>query len=405
MGRAAGILAAVITLLSGTFPFSAGADAPMRTSLPIMRAHGQSVDQPRVLEPGVVVKFNAPIRPLRRPVDPASAPVIASAEQVVGPAAIAVDALAAISQAPVTQPPALQMPSISSDAGIVSAPIQTAVIEPSPTIAEAALASVSRIPEVRPLPRPVVIPAAAAIAPRVANAVIAPTNGGSGPVATTPPVYRTQLPLRRPKGLKGPTPPPARVIAASASTRAKPSQAPVTKGREGRVCGDRRIRGRTMSPISGRIKGCGIANPVLVSEVAGVKLTRPATIDCTTAAALSDWVEKGVKPAVGRYGGGVSSLHVVASYSCRTRNNKAGAKLSEHAKGRAVDVAAINLKNGGQLDLLTDWRTKREGAMLKKMHKAACGPFGTVLGPNADRYHQDHFHMDTARYRSGSYCR
>jgi hypothetical protein len=39
------------------------------------------------------------------------------------------------------------------------------------------------------------------------------------------------------------------------------------------------------------------------------------------------------------------------------------------------------------------------------MHKAACGPFGTVLGPNSNRFHQDHFHFDTARYRSGSYCR
>jgi hypothetical protein len=42
---------------------------------------------------------------------------------------------------------------------------------------------------------------------------------------------------------------------------------------------------------------------------------------------------------------------------------------------------------------------------MRRAHKTACGPFGTVLGPNADRYHQDHFHFDTARYRSGSYCR
>jgi hypothetical protein len=28
-----------------------------------------------------------------------------------------------------------------------------------------------------------------------------------------------------------------------------------------------------------------------------------------------------------------------------------------------------------------------------------------VLGPNANSFHRDHFHFDTARYRSGSYCR
>jgi hypothetical protein len=27
------------------------------------------------------------------------------------------------------------------------------------------------------------------------------------------------------------------------------------------------------------------------------------------------------------------------------------------------------------------------------------------LGPDADRYHQDHFHLDTASHRSGPYCR
>jgi len=30
---------------------------------------------------------------------------------------------------------------------------------------------------------------------------------------------------------------------------------------------------------------------------------------------------------------------------------------------------------------------------------------GTVLGPEANRFHRDHFHFDTAEYRSGPYCR
>ena len=32
-------------------------------------------------------------------------------------------------------------------------------------------------------------------------------------------------------------------------------------------------------------------------------------------------------------------------------------------------------------------------------------PFGTVLGPNSDRFHRDHFHFDMASYSSGAYCR
>ena len=57
------------------------------------------------------------------------------------------------------------------------------------------------------------------------------------------------------------------------------------------------------------------------------------------------------------------------------------------------------------MTLLTDWNSADDGAQLRQMWRAACGPFGTVLGPEANRFHRDHFHFDTARYRSGSYCR
>lgn len=185
---------------------------------------------------------------------------------------------------------------------------------------------------------------------------------------------------------------------------AKPSKK-VSKSLKGSVCGDPSIRGEKISRIPAKIKGCGLDNGVKITEVSGVALTQHAKIDCNTAKALKTWVDKGVKPAVGRRGGGVKSLKIVAHYNCRTRNNQKGAKISEHGRGRALDIAAINLKDGSSMTVLKGWRSKKNGPALKKMHKAACGPFGTVLGPNANRFHQDHFHFDTARYRSGTYCR
>ncbi len=179
----------------------------------------------------------------------------------------------------------------------------------------------------------------------------------------------------------------------------------VAKGLQGSVCGNPNIRGEKISRIPAKLRGCGLDNGVKVTEVSGVALTQHAKIDCNTAKALNTWVERGVKPAVGRRGGGVKSLKVVAHYACRTRNNQKGAKVSEHGRGRAVDIAAINLKDGSSMTVLKGWRSAKNGPALKKMHKAACGPFGTVLGPNANRFHQDHFHFDTARYRSGTYCR
>ena len=80
-------------------------------------------------------------------------------------------------------------------------------------------------------------------------------------------------------------------------------------------------------------------------------------------------------------------------------------RLSEHGKGRAIDISGLVLANGEVITVLKGWRQPGESKLLKTLHKAACGPFGTVLGPNSDRFHQDHFHFDTARYRSGAFCR
>ena len=173
----------------------------------------------------------------------------------------------------------------------------------------------------------------------------------------------------------------------------------------GSVCNRRDIQGQKLARIRGTLGGCGVSSPVQVTSVAGVDLSQPATMDCRTAKALNKWVKNGVKPIIGRLGGGVSSLQVVAHYSCRTRNSRPGARISEHGKGHAIDISAINLNNGASVTVLRDWNKRAEGRLLKQLQRAACGPFGTVLGPNADRFHQDHFHLDTARGRGGSYCR
>lgn len=178
----------------------------------------------------------------------------------------------------------------------------------------------------------------------------------------------------------------------------------VQRSLKGSVCGVPEIKGAAIGNVPGP-GACGVPDAVQLTSVAGVALTQQPKIDCTTAKALNTWIKSGLKPAVGNTGGGVKSLRVVSHYACRNRNSAKSGRLSEHAKGRAIDIAAINLNNGQQITVLKGWRNAQQGPILKKAHKAACGPFGTVLGPNANRFHQDHFHFDTARYRSGSYCR
>jgi hypothetical protein len=216
------------------------------------------------------------------------------------------------------------------------------------------------------------------------------------PGATELAVAESVRPVLRPAGLEQ--------TVRAAATRQTPGR--VTQpGRRGQLCGVRGLEGDRLETITGRVSGCGIAEPIRLRVVDGIPLTQPATINCTTALALQEWMQDTVVPTVGRRGGGVANIRVIASYSCRTRNSQPGARLSEHSLGNALDVAGIGLANGSELTVLGGWRDNRSGPLLQQMHQGACGTFGTVLGPNSDRFHQDHFHLDVASYRSGAYCR
>jgi hypothetical protein len=189
---------------------------------------------------------------------------------------------------------------------------------------------------------------------------------------------------------------------AAAPGRAEP---PAQAEASGGLCGVPGITGERLATIPGRLNGCGIAEPVRISAINGITFSQRPTLNCQAARALQGWLTEDVVPEVGRRGGGVVSVRVIGSYSCRTRNSQPGARLSEHATGNAMDIAGFGLADGREITVLSDWGSGAEGRILRNLHRAACGRFGTVLGPNADRYHRDHFHVDVASYRSGTYCR
>ena len=49
-------------------------------------------------------------------------------------------------------------------------------------------------------------------------------------------------------------------------------------------------------------------------------------------------------------------------------------------------------------------KNSAESAFLHRLHKGACGVFGTVLGPEANEAHRDHFHFDLATRRRSALC-
>ncbi len=269
----------------------------------------------------------------------------------------------------------------------------------TPTLAEAGPLESS----LRPVPRPtlsIVSDDVATFLPTVVAPGTRPKLRPAPMVSTPRDVVPAGLvvprPQPRPRGLAARAQDPEKVTTAAVIT---PPSKSLTKSKKGSVCGDPSIKGEVLAPISARTKGCGVAEPVRVTSVDGVALSPPAIMDCTTAKALKTWVRKGLQPAFSKRTK-VVQIKVAAHYICRTRNNKPGEKISEHGKGRAIDISAIVLADGRVLSVSDDW-----GKTLRRVYKAACGIFGTTLGPGSDGYHEDHMHFDTARYRKGSYCR
>ena len=154
--------------------------------------------------------------------------------------------------------------------------------------------------------------------------------------------------------------------------------------------------------------GCEVPNAWRVQSLGSISFSQAATMNCGMAHPLKNWLEYEVQPAAQKtFGESIVSIDVAASYACRARNHKNGAKMSEHGFGNAIDIAAFTLESGRRVSVLDGWRGDRdERRFLKGVHESACGPFRTVLGPEADRHHRDHFHLDLQNRRNGSsYCR
>ncbi len=154
--------------------------------------------------------------------------------------------------------------------------------------------------------------------------------------------------------------------------------------------------------------GCGMKQAYRVMAVNGVGFSQPAQITCSVADTLKDWLDSSVQPAAQAvYGQRVVSLRVIASYSCRARDNIRGARLSEHGRGNAIDIAAFTLADGHEIVVLTGYYGNvRDQRFLRTVRAQACGPFHTVLGPGSDPYHRNHIHLDmqVERRSGGPYC-
>jgi hypothetical protein len=154
------------------------------------------------------------------------------------------------------------------------------------------------------------------------------------------------------------------------------------------------------SPINGP-GTCGIAKPFKVAALGRgeVNLDRTATLACPIIASTDTWLSEIVQPAAMLYFGSRVVEMRSGSYNCRTRNSQRGAKLSEHSFGNAIDIMSFQLSDGRDVTVLKGWKgDSAEQGFLREVFVGACRYYTTVLGPGADAFHYDHFHLDLARH-------
>ncbi len=156
---------------------------------------------------------------------------------------------------------------------------------------------------------------------------------------------------------------------------------------------------------------CGAIRPFEMWAAANgrVALQPRALLRCNMIPAVERWVQGVVEPAARYYYRvSIAELKVAGSYSCRPINNQYGGKLSEHGHANAIDISEFHLADGRRITVREGWDgDPRDRAFLRSIHAGACREFTTVLGPDNDRFHHDHFHLDLARRGGGRerYCK
>lgn len=154
------------------------------------------------------------------------------------------------------------------------------------------------------------------------------------------------------------------------------------------------------------VSGCRIDQPVELRSLAdGVELTPTAILDCPTAVRFAIFTRASIQDmSVKTLGAGIKSVQHASAFVCRARNGTS--KLSEHAFGRAIDIASFTTKTGLVVPVMAMPKDREnEAGFLTAVRAAACGPFATVLGPGSDADHATHFHFDLAPRKGSAYCR
>lgn len=140
-------------------------------------------------------------------------------------------------------------------------------------------------------------------------------------------------------------------------------------------------------------KKCGLYN-ALTLDRSMTPYSATLHMTCGAAAALYVWERHIARQAAVEFlGSPISRIETYGSYSCR--NIAGSGRLSEHARGNAIDISGFRLEDGRLIDVKTYWgKGGKEDRFLRRLHSGACDLFSVTLGPDYNAAHKDHFHLD-----------
>jgi hypothetical protein len=147
--------------------------------------------------------------------------------------------------------------------------------------------------------------------------------------------------------------------------------------------------------------GCELRNAVRV-EATSASIGQAFTLSCRTAVALALWEHHVVQPAArAHFGERIARLEHAGTYACRNVYGRKDAPLSRHATADAIDISGFVLDKGRRVRVARDWGTSdADGLFLREVHDGACRVFDSVLGPDYNAAHRDHFHFDRGGWRA-----
>lgn len=158
-----------------------------------------------------------------------------------------------------------------------------------------------------------------------------------------------------------------------------------------------RHRAQADSPASAK---CPLSN-VWRIEGGQARLSSSFLASCPLAVAYALFERHGLQPVAQRVlGQPVVQVDHLGSFACRNVYNRKAGRLSQHASANALDIAGFRLRDGQRIVLARDWQGSGDKAVfLREVRQAACEHFSTVLGPEYNAAHRDHFHVDMGRWQ------